>query len=350
MGELTKEIHMKRSFGSDNHSGVNEKIAVAMLQANTGDEVAYGEDKWTERAIEKMRDVFGQKAEIFFVFNGTGANTVAVKSMTRSYNAVITAECAHLNVDECGAPENFCGCKIKTIKTPYGKLTPEMIDPLFHGRHDQHHVQPKVVSITQSTEIGTVYTPDEIKKLADFVHKKKMYLHMDGARIANAAVHLKKGLAEVSTDCGVDVLSFGGTKNGLIFGEAIVVMRPEIAKDMLFFRKQGMQLPSKMRFISSQFHALLRHDLWKELAQNSNDMATLLYNEINGLKGIEVVYPVEANAIFAKLDKTAVKKLQKKFFFYVWDEDESIVRWMTHWATEKKDVLEFVEEIKRILN
>lgn len=340
---------MKRSFGSDNHSGVNEKVAVAMLQANTGDEIAYGDDKWTKRAIDKMRDVFGAGAEVFFVFNGTGANTVAVKSMTKSYNAVISAESAHINVDECGATENFCGCKIKTVKTPDGKLTPELLEPLFHGRGDMHHVQPKVVSITQSTELGTVYTPSEIKKLADFVHKKNMYLHMDGARIANAAVHLKKGLAEVSTDCGVDVLSFGGTKNGLMFGEAIIVMKPEIAHDMLFFRKQGMQLPSKMRFVSSQFHALLINDLWKELAKNANDMAALLYSEIKDLSGLQVVYPVQSNALFVKLDKAKVKKLQKKFFFYVWDEDESIVRWMTHWATQKKDVIEFAEEIKKTL-
>ncbi|MGI6394856.1 MAG: threonine aldolase family protein [bacterium] len=340
---------MKRSFGSDNHSGINEKIAVAMLQANRGDEIAYGDDLWTKKATEKMKKVFGERAEIFFVFNGTGANTVAVKSMTRSYNAVIAAETAHINVDECGAVENFCGCKIKTVKTPDGKLTPKLLEPLFHGRGDMHHVQPKVISITQATELGTVYTPEEIKEISKFAKEKGLYLHMDGARLANAAVHLKKELAEISTECGVDVLSFGGTKNGMAFGEAVVVMRPEIAKNMVFFRKQGMQLPSKMRFVSSQFDALLRKELWKELAGNANEMAQLLYNEIKGLNGIEVVYPVESNAVFAKLDKEKVKKLQKKFFFYVWDEDESIARWMTHWAIEKGDVLEFAEEIKRIV-
>jgi threonine aldolase len=337
---------MKRSFGSDNHSGVHEKIAVAMLAANSGDEIAYGEDKWTERAIEKIRDVFGRNAEVFFVFNGTGANTVAVKSMTRSYNAVIAASNAHLNVDECGAPENFTGCKIKTIETPDGKLTPELIEPMFYGRGDQHHVQPKVISITQSTELGTVYTPDEVRAIADYAHSRDMYLHMDGARISNAAVSLGKNLAEISTDCGVDVLSFGGTKNGMMFGEAIVVMCPEIAKDMLFFRKQGMQLPSKMRFVSAQFHALLKNDLWKELAGNANDMAQLLKNELKGVKEIEIVHPVDANAVFAKVPKEMTEKLQEKFFFYVWDEQKSIVRWMTHWATERKDVMEFVEAVK----
>ncbi len=340
---------MKRSFGSDNHSGVHEKIAVAMLQANVGDEVAYGDDRWTERAIEKIRDVFGRNADVFFVFNGTGANTVAVKSMTKSYNAVITSSDAHLNIDECGAPENFTGCKIKTVATPDGKLTPELIEPLFYGRGDQHHVQPKVISITQSTELGTVYTPDEVRAIADYAHSRDMYLHMDGARISNAAVHLGKGLAEVSTDCGVDVLSFGGTKNGMMFGEAIIVMRPEIAADMLFFRKQGMQLPSKMRFVSSQFHALLRKDLWRELAQNANEMAQLLRKEIEGVKEIELIHPVESNALFVKMPKEKISQLQEKFFFYVWDEQKSVVRWMTHWATEKKDIMKFVETLKEIV-
>ena len=341
---------MKRSFGSDNHSGVHEKIAVAMLQANVGDEIAYGEDRWSERSAEKMRDVFGRNAEIFFVFNGTGANTVSVKSMTRSYNAVIAAANAHLNVDECGAPENFTGCKIKTIQTPDGKLTPELIEPMFYGRGDQHHVQPKVISITQSTELGTVYTPEEVKAIADYAHSRDMYLHMDGARISNAAVYLKKGLAEVSTDCGVDVLSFGGTKNGMAFGEAVVVMKPEIAKNMVYFRKQGMQLPSKMRFISSQFHALFRNDLWKELASNANDMAQLLKNEVETIKNVEIVYPVQSNAVFAKIPKEKIEKLQEKFFFYVWDEQASIVRWMTHWATDRKDVMEFVDSIRKELS
>lgn len=341
---------MKRSFGSDNHSGIHERIAVAMLRANTGDEVAYGEDKWTEKAVRKMKEIFGSNAEIFFVFNGTGANTVSIKGMTKSHNAVITASCAHLNVDECGAPENFCGIKIKTLETADGKITPEMIDPLFHGRHDQHHVQPKVISITQSTEVGTVYTQKEIRKLADFAHKKGLFLHMDGARLANAAAHLKKGLAEISTECGVDVLSFGGTKNGMMIGEAIISMNSEISEQLLFFRKQAMQLSSKMRFISAQFEEILKGELWKELAEHSNKMSKLLESRIKGIPNLEIVYPVQANAVFAKIPKKAIAKLNEKHFFYTWNEDESVVRWMTHWATTEADVLEFAEDIRKELS
>ena len=340
---------MKRSFGSDNHSGVHEKIVVSILRANEGDEIAYGEDKFTEKAIEDMQYFFGEEAEIFFVFNGTGANTVAIKSMTRSFNAVIAAESSHLHVDECGAVENFCGTKIIVVKTPDGKLTPELLEPLFHGRGDQHRVQPKVVSITQSTELGTVYTPEEVKKLADWVHEKGMFLHMDGARLANAAAHLSTGLAEVSTQCGVDVLSFGGTKNGMMLGEALVVMNKEIANDLLFFRKQGMQLPSKMRYISAQFQALLRKSLWGKLADNANKMAGLLAHGVGECKNVEIMYPVEANAVFAKIPKDKIEELRKHFFFYVWDEDESIVRWMTHWQTSKEDVIEFVDKIKEVV-
>lgn len=340
---------MKRSFGSDNHSGVHEKIMVSILRANEGDEVAYGDDRFTEKAIEDMQYFFGDKAVIFFVFNGTGANTVAIKSMTRSFNAVIAAESSHLHVDECGAVENFCGNKIIVVKTPDGKLTTELLEPLFHGRGDQHRVQPKVVSITQSTELGTVYTPEEVKKLADWVHEKGMFLHMDGARLANAAAHLSLGLAEVSTQCGVDVLSFGGTKNGMMLGEALVVMNKEIVNDLLFFRKQGMQLPSKMRYISAQFQALLRKSLWKKLAENANKMAGLIAHGVGECKNVEIMYPVEANAVFAKIPKDKVEELQKHFFFYVWDEDESIVRWMTHWETSKEDVIEFVDKIKEVV-
>ena len=340
---------MKRSFGSDNHSGVHEKIMVAILRANEGDEIAYGEDKFTDKAIEDMRYVFGDEAEIFFVFNGTGANTVAIKSMTRSFNAVIAAESSHLHVDECGSTENFCGTKIKIVKTPDGKLTPELLEPLFHGRGDQHHVQPKVVSITQSTELGTVYKPEEIKALADWVHERGMLLHMDGARLSNAAAHLGLCLSEVSTDCGVDVLSLGGTKNGMMIGEALVVMNKDIAKDLLFFRKQGMQLPSKMRYISVQFQALLRKSLWKKLAENANKMAGLLAHGVKGCNNVEIMYPVQANAVFAKIPKDKIEELQKHFFFYVWDEDESVVRWMTHWQTSKEDVIEFIDKVKEVV-
>ena len=340
---------MKRSFGSDNHSGVHEKIMVAILRANEGDEIAYGEDKFTDKAIEDMRYVFGENAEIFFVFNGTGANTVAIKSMTRSFNAVIAAESSHLHVDECGSTENFAGTKIKVVKTPDGKLTPELLEPLFHGRGDQHHVQPKVVSIAQSTELGTVYKPEEIKALADWVHERGMLLHMDGARLSNAAAHLGLCLSEVSTDCGVDVLSLGGTKNGMMIGEALVVMNKDIAKDLLFFRKQGMQLPSKMRYISVQFQALLRKSLWKKLAENANKMAGLLAHGVKGCKNVEIMYPVQANAVFAKIPKDKIEELQKHFFFYVWDEDESVVRWMTHWQTSKEDVIEFIDKVKEVV-
>ena len=253
-------------FGSDNHAGVHPSIMAAIAAANRGPAVAYGADSHTARAIEKFKEHFGANIDVYFVFNGTGANVIALKTLTQPFNAVICSEHAHINADECGAPENFLGCKLKTVHTRDGKITIDDIGRQLEGRLDQHRVQPAVVSITQATELGTVYTPDEISAIADFCHGHGLYLHMDGARIANAAAGLNVGLNECSGALGVDLLSFGGAKNGLLFGEALVSFQPQLSKNTQFIRKQAMQLASKMRFIAAQFSALLTDDLWLENA------------------------------------------------------------------------------------
>lgn len=339
----------RKSFGSDNHSGIHPDILEAIAKANSGDCVAYGEDAHTERAIEKFREHFGSDIDVYFVFNGTGANTLALKTVTRSFNAVIAAETAHINVDECGAPENFTGCKIKWLKTPDGKLTPELMEPLFHGRGDQHHVQPKVISITQTTELGTAYTVEEIKNIANFAHSRGMLLHIDGARIANAAVGLGLTMKEITSDCGADILSFGGTKNGMGFGEAVIFFNKALSADFMFVRKQGMQLASKMRFISAQFEALLSNELWLKNARHSNSMAKYLEKKIADIQQLKVCYPVEANALFVQMPKELIAPLQKEYFFYVWDEDKSVVRWMTSFNTTEKDIDDFTGAIEKVI-
>ncbi len=339
----------RKSFGSDNHSGMHPQVIEALIKANTGHCVAYGDDDWTRRTQELFAKTFGP-CEVFFVFNGTGANTLSIKAATNTFNAVICAETAHINVDECGAPENFTGCKLKTVKTVNGKLTPELLEPLFHGRGDQHHVQPKIISITQSTELGTLYKPDEIKALAQFAHSRGLYLHIDGARLSNAATALNCTFKEITADCGTDIVSFGGTKNGLMLGESIVVFNKELARDMLFIRKQGMQLASKMRFVAAQFEALLSGDLWRHNALHANRMAALLAQSVRGLTGVEIVYPTEVNAVFARIPKAAIEPLQQEYFFYVWDEDTSVVRWMCSFDTTEEDVHAFADAVKKIIS
>lgn len=336
-----------RSFASDNNAGIHPEILKAIAAANEGHVVGYGADPYTESMVRKFREHFGADAEIFVVFNGTGANCLSLQALTKSYQAVICAASAHIYTDECGAPEKFTGCKLIPLHTADGKLTVEMVQHAYHGIGDEHHVQPKVVSITQSTEMGTVYQPDEIRALAQFAHERGMFLHLDGARIANAAASLGQTLRQATRDLGVDVLSFGGTKNGIMGGEAAVFVNPELSADFLFLRKQAMQLASKMRFISVQLETLLSHDLWLANAQHSNRMAKLLENEIRQIPGVKIVYNVEANGVFARIPHEAIAKIQERYFFYVWNEEESVVRWMCSFDTTEDDVGEFAKFVRQ---
>jgi threonine aldolase len=338
-----------RSFASDNNAGVHPKVLQAMADANRGHVVGYGDDAYTEAAIRKFKQHFGSDVEVFIVFNGTAANCLSLKALTESYHAVICAEAAHIYTDECGAPEKFTGCKIIPVPTADGKLTVESVSRAYHGVGDQHHVQPRVISITQVTEMGTVYTPREVRDLARFAHARNMFLHMDGARIANAAVTLGLTLREATRDLGVDVLSFGGTKNGAMGAEAVVFFNKKFSRDFLYLRKQGMQLASKMRFISAQLEALLANDLWRKNAQHANRMAELLQREISKIPQVKIIYKVEANGVFAQVPRVAIPKLQKRYFFYVWDESRSVVRWMCSFDTTKDDIIQFTEYLSETL-
>ena len=339
----------KRSFASDNNSGVHPEILKAISAANDGHVVAYGDDPYTERAVALFRKHFGKQVEVFFVFGGTGANVLGLKAATEPYHAVVCAETAHINVDECGAPERFTGCKLLDVATSDGKITPEHVKPFLDHIGFEHHVQARVISISQSTEMGTVYTPRELKTLSSFAHKNSMLLHMDGARIANAAASLRIDLRKITTDLGVDILSFGGAKNGMMFGEAVVFFDPKLAVGFKYLRKQGTHLPSKMRFISAQFEALLAKDLWRRNAEHSNRMAQLLAAELAKLPQIKFTQKVESNGVFAILPKKYIPLLQKKYFFYVWNEQTSEVRFMTSFDTTEDDIKDFVRLVRKTL-
>jgi threonine aldolase len=337
----------RRSFASDNNAGVHPKILEAVAKANRGHVVAYGDDSYTAAAVAKFREHLGKKVEVFFVFGGTGANVLGLKAVTQPHHAVICADTAHINVDECGAPEKFTGCKLLTIATPDGKITVDQMKPFLHGVGFEHHVQPRVISISQSTEMGTVYTPKEIKTLAEFAHQHDMLLHMDGARIANATVSLQLKLRQLTADVGVDILSFGGAKNGMMYGEAVVFFDPKMARDFKYIRKQGMHLASKMRFISAQFEALLSNYLWLENAAHANRMARILARELSKVPKIRITQPVEANGVFAIVPKEYVPVLQQKYFFYVWNEETSEARFMTSFDTTEGDIKEFIALVRK---
>ncbi|HJQ33843.1 MAG TPA: low specificity L-threonine aldolase [Pyrinomonadaceae bacterium] len=342
-------MQIKRGFASDNNAGVHERVMDAVRSANHGHAVAYGDDVYTETAERLFRERFGERAEVFFVFGGTGANVTSLAALTRPHHAVVCAETAHINVDECGAPERFAGCKLIALVTPDGKLTPEQIEPLLSRQGDQHHVQPHVISISQPTELGTVYTSEETRRLAEFARRTGMLLHVDGARLANAAAHTGASLKEMTTDAGVDVLSFGGTKNGMMYGEAVVFLNPSLSADFRFVRKQAAQLPSKMRFVAAQFTALLAEDLWLENAAHANRCAQLLAAELARVPEIRITQPVESNAVFAVMPREAVPRVQERFFFYVWDEQISEVRLMCSFDTTEEDVRELATVIREAL-
>jgi len=339
----------RRGFASDNNAGVHPGILSAFNEVNKGHVIAYGDDPYTEKAREELRNIFGQETEVFFVFIGTAANVLGLSAITQSYHSIICPETAHINVDECGAPEKFSGCKLLTCKTPDGKLRVEDIASQMHGIGFEHHVQPRVVSITQATELGTVYTLDEIRELASYTHEQGMLFHMDGARISNAAAALDCGLYEMTGGAGVDVLSFGGTKNGMMYGEAIIFFNQDLCKDFKYRRKQGMQLASKMRYIAAQFTAFLENDLWKKNASHANRMAQKLYTSVKDIPGVEVTRKVESNAVFARIPAEIVPALQKEFFFYVWDEESSEVRWMCSFDTTEEDIDSFASLLRSML-
>jgi threonine aldolase len=330
-----------RSFASDNNAGAHPEVLQAVGEANRGHAVGYGDDPYTESVVQKFKQHFGPDIEVFFVFNGTAANCLSLKALTNSYHAVICGEAAHIYTDECGAPEKFTGCKLIPVPVTNGKLTVEAVTHAYHGIDDPHHVQPRVISITQATEVGTVYRPAEIKALARFAHQRGMFLHMDGARIANAAASLGQTLRQATRDLGVDVLSFGGTKNGALGAEAVVFFDKKLGNDFLYLRKQGMQLASKMRFISAQFDALLTGDLWLKSARHANRMARLLQKKLREIPQVKIVYKVEANGVFARIPRSAIARLQKRYFFYVWNEQQSVVRWMCSFDTTEQDVKQF---------
>jgi threonine aldolase len=338
-----------RSFASDNNAVVHPEVLEAIGRANQGHTVGYGDDPHTASAVGKFREHFGDDTRVFFVFNGTAANVLSLQALTRPFHAVLCPELSHIYTDECGAPEKLTGCKLIPLPAPDGRLTVETVAHAYHGIGDQHHVQPRVISITQSTEMGTVYKPSEIEALARFAHERKMFLHMDGARISNAVAAQQLSLRQATRDLGVDVLSFGGTKNGLMGVEAVVFFRPELADDFSFLRKQGMQLASKMRFLSAQMEALLTNDLWRRNAEHANRMARLLELEIKKIPSIKIVYPVDANGVFAQIPPAAIPKIHERYFFYVWSEEESIVRWMCSFDTTEEDVHEFVGFVREVV-
>jgi threonine aldolase len=336
-----------RSFASDNNAGVHPEVLKALAEVNQGHVVGYGDDPYSEAAVCEFKRHFGKDIEVFFVFNGTAANCLSLKALTNSYEAIICAEAAHIYVDECGAPEKFTGCKLLPIPTQDGKLSVDGVRSAHHGIGDQHHVQPRVVSITQATEIGTIYKPDEVRQLSQFAHDHTMFLHVDGARIANAAASLNLSLKQATRELGVDILSFGATKNGGMGAEAVVFFDKKLAANFMFYRKQGMQLASKMRYLSAQFSALFRDDLWLENARHANRMARLLAREVEKIPGLKIVHPVEANGVFVQVPLAAIPKLQQHYFFYMWYEQLSVVRWMCSWDTTEEDVEQFVEFVRR---
>jgi len=331
-----------RGFASDNNAGIHPDILKEIISVNNGHVIGYGSDIYTEKAKALFKQQFGSTVETFFVFTGTAANVLGLTGITRSWNSIITAFTSHLEQDECGAPEKFTGCKVLTVDTTDGKLNVGLLEKHMHGFDFEHHSQAKVISISQSTEMGTVYTVSEISEIADFAHSNGMLLHMDGARIANAAVSLNLPFKALSSDAGVDVLSFGGTKNGMMLGEAICFLKPELAKDFKYIRKQGMQLASKMRFISAQYVAYFRNDLWKNCASHSNSMATLLASRLHQFDKIQITQMVQSNGVFVIIPPEVAERLRNHYFFYPWDEKRHEYRLMTSWDTTETDIADFV--------
>ncbi|MDL2208504.1 low specificity L-threonine aldolase [Parabacteroides sp. OttesenSCG-928-O15] len=337
-----------RSFASDNNSGVHPRVMEAILEANKDHAVGYGDDPWTIEATIKIKELFGAAAEPYFVFNGTGANSVALQVATRPFHSILCAETAHIFVDECGAPAKMSGCAVVAIPTPDGKLTPELVKPRLHNFGVCHHSQPKVVYISQVSELGTVYTIDEVRALAELLHAHDMYLHMDGARLANACACLNCTMKQLTVDAGVDILSFGGTKNGMMMGEAVIAFRPELAENLLYYRKQSAQLASKMRYLSAQFVPYLSDNLWLENAMKANISARKLEESLRAWPQIRFTQKVESNQLFFTLPTEVLTRLQEEYFFYMWNEEINEARLVTSWDTSGEDIARFEQSLKEI--
>ena len=333
----------RKSFGSDNHAGTHPAVMRAIVEANIGDAIAYGADPWTEHAVSEIRRLTGAQGEVYLVLNGSGANVLGLGLLLGRHESVICAKSAHINTDECGSAERILGTKLLTVPARAGKITPELIGSRLAGRGDEHFAQPGAVAITQSTEFGTCYSLDELRAIKDFCGANDLRVFLDGARLANAAAHLGCSLADIAENA--DVLSFGGTKNGAMGVEAVVVMRPGDALNAPYLRKQHMQLSSKMRFLGAQFSALLTDDLWLRNAGHANAMATRLAGGLASIPGVDVVYPVQADAVFARLDPARIAALRRDWIFHVWDESASVVRWMTAFDTQVSDVDAFLGDI-----
>jgi len=342
---------MSSTFASDNFAGIHPDVMSAIQKANLGHATAYGADSWTEKSDVLFKKVFGLSAESFIVFNGTAANVCAVKHLFSPWQAILCPSSAHMWTDECGAPQANTGCSLLPIEVKNGKLTADQCEVFLHGKGNQHHVQPAGISISQSTELGTVYSVDEMKKLSCFAHKNDLIFHVDGARICNAAASLNVSLKALTTDLGVDVLSFGGTKNGLMGAEAIVFLKEGLADNFQYIRKQQMQLASKMRFLSAQMIALLEGDLWLRNAAHANAMAKLLQTGLRRhCPQLPILYPVEANAVFVQLPSMEMlHKLQRKSFFWIWDHERAVARWMTSWDTEPDFIEAFIFDLKKMI-
>lgn len=339
-----------RSFGSDNNSGIHPRILEAISEANRDHAIGYGDDSWTEQAAKALQQLIGiEYIDPFFVFNGTGANIIALQACALPFHSIICASTAHIAVDECGAPTKFTGCPLKEIDTPDGKLTPELVMTQLRGFDVEHHAQPKVIAISQTTEMGTAYSPQEIRLLADLAHRHNMYLFVDGTRIANACAHYDVSLREMTLDAGVDIFTIGGTKNGLMFGEVIVPLRAELAEHIKYYRKQAAQLYSKMRFVAAQFMPYFTEGIWLENARKSNAAAQKLADGIERL-GIHLTQAVESNALFFVLDNDVSEKLRKKYFFYDWDERLNERRLVCSWDTSDDDIFHFIDFLQLLIS
>lgn len=336
-----------RSFASDNNSGVHPSVMEALHRANEDHALGYGDDCWTEEAVRKIKETFTPDCEPLFVFNGTGSNVIALQLLTRPYNSIVCAETAHIYVDECGSPVKMTGCQIRPVATTDGKLTPELIMPHLHGFGDQHHSQPGAVYLSQCTELGTVYTPEELKAITALAHRHGMRVHMDGARIANACAALNVLPKELTVDCGIDVLSFGGTKNGLMMGECVVIFDEALKAEARFVRKQSAQLASKMRYLSCQFTAYLTESLWLKNATHANAMARKLYEALKPLPGVCFTQKAESNQLFLKMPRAAIDRMLQSYFFYFWNEANDEIRLVTSFDTTEQDIEAFVATLKQ---
>lgn len=336
-----------RSFASDNNSGVHPSIMEALHQANRDHAFGYGDDPWTDEAVRKIKETFTPDCEPLFVFNGTGSNVVALQLITRPYHSILCAETAHIYVDECGSPVKMTGCQIRPVMTTDGKLAPELIKPYLHGFGDQHHSQPGAIYLSQCTELGTVYTPSELKAITALAHEHGMRVHMDGARIANACAALNLSLKELTVDCGIDVFSFGGTKNGLMMGECVVIFDQALQAEARFVRKQSAQLASKMRYLSCQFTAYLTEDLWMKNAVHANEMAHRLYEVLIQFPDVRFTQKVESNQLFLTMSRAVIDRLLESYFFYFWNEEANEIRLVTSFDTTEQDIEAFACALKR---